>query len=234
MATLSILNPTLADIAKRKDPNGKIDTIVELLTETNEILEDMTFVEANGETSHKTTIRSGLPSATWRKLNYGVQPSKSTTVQVVEPTKYAILIPFQFNTQQTYILEFGDQTMRVIKDGGYVLDTGVVVSDISQGSVCTVTTSTAHGYVTDDWVFISSVEGMVELKPDYYAVTYLSPTTFWIRDLDGAYKLGEESGKELPPNAPPWKRHPDTLAHSLIDFAVATSDVSLLVEKILS
>ncbi|MBL2109392.1 hypothetical protein ELI59_28580, partial [Klebsiella pneumoniae] len=35
-------------------------------------------------TGHRTTIRSGLPSATWRLLNYGVQPSKSTTVQVTD------------------------------------------------------------------------------------------------------------------------------------------------------
>jgi len=84
MATLSTNNPTLADVAKRQDPDGKIDTIVELLAETNEVLEDMTFMEGNLETGHRTTIRSGLPSSTWRKLNYGVQPSKSTTVQVTD------------------------------------------------------------------------------------------------------------------------------------------------------
>jgi hypothetical protein len=56
--------------------------IVEMLTETNEMLEDMTFIEANGFTEHKTTIRSGLPAGTWRKLNYGVQPEKSRTVAI--------------------------------------------------------------------------------------------------------------------------------------------------------
>jgi len=84
MATLATTNLTLADWARRKDPNGKIDTIVELLGQTNEILEDMVFVEGNLETGHKTTVRTGLPSATWRMLNYGVQPSKSTTAQVVD------------------------------------------------------------------------------------------------------------------------------------------------------
>ena len=79
MATLATTNLTLADWARRNDPNGKIDTIVELLGQTNEILEDMVFVEGNLETGHKTTVRTGLPSATWRMLNYGVQPSKSTT-----------------------------------------------------------------------------------------------------------------------------------------------------------
>lgn len=83
MATLSTLNPTLADVAARLTADGKIDpNIVELLNETNEILDDMTVIEANGFTEHKTTIRSGLPSGTWRKLNYGVQPEKSRTVQV--------------------------------------------------------------------------------------------------------------------------------------------------------
>lgn len=83
MATLSTLNPTLADLTNRMDPDGKIDPqIVEILTQSNEVLDDMTFIEANGFTDHKTTIRSGLPTGTWRKLNYGVMPEKSKTVQV--------------------------------------------------------------------------------------------------------------------------------------------------------
>lgn len=83
MATLSSTNPTLSDVANRLGTDGKIDPqIVELLNETNEILDDMTVIEANGFTEHKTTVRSGLPTGTWRKLNYGVQPEKSRTVQI--------------------------------------------------------------------------------------------------------------------------------------------------------
>lgn len=84
MATIGNNNPTLLDFAKRQDPDGKIDTIVEMLSEENAILEDMSFVEGNLETGHRTTVRSGMPTATWRKLNYGVQPDKSTTVQVTD------------------------------------------------------------------------------------------------------------------------------------------------------
>lgn len=82
MSVVGDLNPTLADIAKRLDPDGTIADIVELLAETNEVLADMTFVEGNLPTGHRTTVRTGLPDATWRMLNYGVQPSKSTTKQV--------------------------------------------------------------------------------------------------------------------------------------------------------
>jgi hypothetical protein len=84
MAALSALNPTLLDLAKLTDPDGKISDVVELLAQTNEILPDMTYIEGNLETGHRTTVRTGLPSATWRKLYQGVQPSKSTVAQVTD------------------------------------------------------------------------------------------------------------------------------------------------------
>ncbi len=86
MATLSVRNPTLLDLAKASDPDGKIATIVEILNETNEILDDMAWLEGNLPTGHRTTIRSGLPAPTWRKLYGGVQPNKATNVQVTDNT----------------------------------------------------------------------------------------------------------------------------------------------------
>ena len=74
----------LLDVAKRLDPDGKISKIVELLSQSNGILEDMPFIEANEMTSHLTTVRTGLPNVYWRLLNSGVQPSKSTTAQIKE------------------------------------------------------------------------------------------------------------------------------------------------------
>jgi hypothetical protein len=84
MAIKSTTALTLADWAKRLDPNGKIDTIVELLSQTNPVLDDMLFIESNLPTGHRTTIRTGLPAATWRLLNYGVPQSKSTTAQITD------------------------------------------------------------------------------------------------------------------------------------------------------
>src|SRR5690625_1038728 len=86
MPTLDNNNPTLADVAKRLDPGGQIDQIVEMLNETNPILEDATFIEGNLPTGHRTTVRTGLPTPTWRKLYGGVQPTKSTTAQVTDNT----------------------------------------------------------------------------------------------------------------------------------------------------
>lgn len=75
---------TLQDMAKRLDANGKVDKIVEMMTQTNEILEDMLWIEGNLPTGHKTTVRNGLPTPTWRLLNYGVPNSKSETTQVTD------------------------------------------------------------------------------------------------------------------------------------------------------
>lgn len=86
MAALSSNNPTLLDLAKVTDPNGQIATVVEILNEVNEILPEMTWIEGNLPTGHRTTIRSGIPTPTWRRLGYGVQPNKSTTVQVTDST----------------------------------------------------------------------------------------------------------------------------------------------------
>lgn len=86
MSTLAATHPTLLDITKRLDPQGKIDTIAEILNQTNEVLDDMVWVEGNLPTGHRTTIRTGLPTPTWRKLYGGVQPTKSTTVQVTDST----------------------------------------------------------------------------------------------------------------------------------------------------
>lgn len=87
MAVLGTTVLTYADWAKRiGDPDYKIGTIIELLSQTNEILLDMLVLEGNLPTGHKTVIRTGLPTAAWRLLNYGVPNSKSTTAPVVDTT----------------------------------------------------------------------------------------------------------------------------------------------------
>lgn len=84
MATLASNVLTLADWAKRLDPDGKVPMIVELLEQTNEVLKDMMWIEGNLPTGHRTTVRTGLPTIAWRLLNQGVQPGKSTTTQIDE------------------------------------------------------------------------------------------------------------------------------------------------------
>ena len=86
MATLASSALTLSEWATRLDPGGKPAAVIELLGQTNEMLTDMLWMQCNDGAGHKTTVRTGLPSATWRLLNYGVVKSKSTTAQVRDST----------------------------------------------------------------------------------------------------------------------------------------------------
>jgi hypothetical protein len=73
---------TLLDFAKSIDPNGSTARVIELLNQTNSILDDMLWVEGNLPTGHRTTVRTGLPTAVWRQLYQGVPASKSIRAQV--------------------------------------------------------------------------------------------------------------------------------------------------------
>lgn len=73
---------TLLDWAKSIDPDGRTSKVAELLSQNNEILLDMGWKEGNLPTGHRASIRTGLPTATWRKLYGGVPASKSIRAQV--------------------------------------------------------------------------------------------------------------------------------------------------------
>lgn len=86
MAAIGATNLTLLDLAKRRDPNDQIARIIEMLAQTNEVLEDMTFMEGNLISGHQTTVRTGLPDVYFRMYNQGTLTSKSHTGQIVEQT----------------------------------------------------------------------------------------------------------------------------------------------------
>lgn len=81
---LSAINLSLLDVARRLDPNGQAAIIAEIMSQKNAILDDIPFLEGNTETGIKTTVRSALPTATWRSINQGVVRTKSTTNQIIE------------------------------------------------------------------------------------------------------------------------------------------------------
>jgi len=87
MPTVGNTYLTLSDLFKQRDGDGQVvSDIIELLSETNPILQDMIVAECNNGTHNLTTVRTGLPSGTWRKLYQGVQPQKSSNKQVTDTT----------------------------------------------------------------------------------------------------------------------------------------------------
>lgn len=84
MSILTTAWPTLLDVARRLDPDGKIARIAEILAQYNEVLDDIPWIEGNLPTGHKTTVRATIPTPTWRLINQGVVPVKSQSNQITE------------------------------------------------------------------------------------------------------------------------------------------------------
>ena len=82
MAALSTTLPTMLDLAKMLDPDGKtLAQIVPILNQDNEILPRLRWQESNGTWSHRTTYHTSLPTPTWSKINGSIAPAKGTTGQ---------------------------------------------------------------------------------------------------------------------------------------------------------
>ena len=77
---------TLKDKFAQKE-NGKIaTTIVDLLSQSNVLLEDAVVRECNEGSTHKTTVRNGLPEVEFRKFYQGVTCSKGEYTQITDTT----------------------------------------------------------------------------------------------------------------------------------------------------
>lgn len=82
MATLGTMRPTVLDVARITDPNGRIMKVAEILQQYNDILDDIPWYEGNLPTGNLSTIRTSKASPSLRALNSGVAPTKSTTGQI--------------------------------------------------------------------------------------------------------------------------------------------------------
>lgn len=86
MAAVGATYVTLVDLARRTMPDGVAATIIEMLNQVNPILDHAPVIPCNQGLTHLTTVRTGLPTATWTKLYQGIPASKSTTRQVEDTT----------------------------------------------------------------------------------------------------------------------------------------------------
>jgi hypothetical protein len=109
--------------------------------------------------------------------------------QFVAPAKFpnrkCRLIPFEFSTEQTYILEFGHQYIRFFRDEGTVTETQKNITAATNADPVQLTVAT-HGYSVDDEIIVASVGGMTELNGKRFRVnTVVDPNNFTLKDLDG-------------------------------------------------
>jgi len=103
---------------------------------------------------------------------------------VKDSTKTVRLIPFEFNVEQSYCLEFGDQYIRFYKDNGIITENDKTITGITKANPAVVTAS-SHGYSNGNEVIITLVGGMTEINGKRYKVANKTTNTFELQDLDG-------------------------------------------------
>lgn len=94
------------------------------------------------------------------------------------------LVPFEFSTEQTYILEFGDLYIRFYRDEGVLTEASFAISAVTQANPGVVTSAT-HSYSNGDTVIINDIVGMTELNGKRFIVANVTATTFELTDIDG-------------------------------------------------
>jgi len=112
------------------------------------------------------------------------RPGSTFLAEVANSANKTRLIPFEFSTTQTYMLEFSNLKMRVYKDSGAVLEGDKTISAITKANPAVVT-ATSHGYSNGDEVVITAVGGMTEVNGKRFLVADKTTNTFELQDKDG-------------------------------------------------
>ena len=101
-------------------------------------------------------------------------------------TNGACLIPFSYNSEQTYSLEFGPSYIRFHTNGGTVLEAAQNITGISQANPGVLTYSGADP-TNGQWFYLSGIGGMTALNGRYVVVTNVNAgaNTFQLFDLFG-------------------------------------------------
>lgn len=112
------------------------------------------------------------------------RPGTTFVAEVKTSSAKTRLIPFEFSTTQTYILEFGNNYIRFYKDSGAILESNKTITGITKANPGVVTSS-SHGYSNGDTVVISGVGGMTQVNGKRFKVANVATNTFELQDIDG-------------------------------------------------
>ena len=94
------------------------------------------------------------------------------------------LIPVEIGTGETYVLEFGENVLRFIRDGAYVLDPTTETAATFAAGDPAVFTAAAHGFSNGDRVFVLASDDPV-IDATFFTVADADTDTFTLVDVAG-------------------------------------------------
>lgn len=134
-------------------------------------------------TKYATGLRTCRNNIVMRHGGTQNRPGSEFVGEIYSSAATTRLIPFIFNADQTYELEFSNLVMRVIRNGAYVTLTAVAITSISAANPAVVA-STSHGLSTGDEVYITGVSGMTEVNGRNFKVTVTDANTYSLLNMD--------------------------------------------------
>jgi hypothetical protein len=109
-------------------------------------------------------------------------------------------IPFQFSTEQSYMLLFGENFIWFYRDGAPLTFSGKTITNVTQASPAVVT-SASHGFSNGDQVRVTGVGGMTSLNNRWFTVANVTTNTFELSGVDSsgydAYTSGGSAAEIL-------------------------------------
>lgn len=137
-----------------------------------------------------TKFQTGLAEClNWWVLPHGPvqnRPGFGYVLEAKDSTKAVRVIPFSYSTEQTFVLEFGDQYVRFHTQGATLLETGLDITGISQADPG-VLTYTGTDPSNGDWMYLADIVGMTELNGRYVKVANVDTgaNTLELTDIHG-------------------------------------------------
>lgn len=124
----------------------------------------------------------------WWVLPHGPvqnRPGFGYVLEVKDSTKATRIVSFSYNTEQTFVIEFGDQYVRFHTQGATLLEATKNITGITQPAG--VITSAGHGFSNGDWVYLTGIGGMTEFNGRFVVVSDTAANTFRPKDFAGNY-----------------------------------------------
>ncbi len=160
--------------------------VTRLLASTNPLISVATYSESGGPSTATLVIVYDTPGSAGNAYTLTASaavPSGATlTGGSSAPPR---LITFQFSQTQGLCLEFGNEYMRVISGGGFVIDLDIAVLGISQTNPAIVDIADTSDLASGDWINIQNVLGMTEINNRTYSITVLNGTQFSLQTVFG-------------------------------------------------
>lgn len=199
MATLTS-KYSLAEQAKRIDPDGKLANIVEVLNrETGMVLEEAPWMQSNDIWVNKTTRRGSLPSGTWRKLNSGVATEVSRVTEVLDTIG---MLETYAEHDQAYIDSMPDkQVARMQESNAFIEGLGQTLATTFLYGNTDADPDQFHGLQprlsTVDAEFIINAGGSGNDNTSIYVVTWGPTEVYFIypKNMDNMGIVHEDLGK---------------------------------------